>query len=56
MARDAQVVEHDDGLMALMVSGRWDPTEQRCDLRMLRDPGVDAREVVSRIVDDHGED
>src|SRR6266566_3947459 len=56
MARDAQLVEYDDGVMAFVVSGRRDPTEQRHDLRKLRDSGVDTREVVRRIVDDHGED
>src|SRR5262249_59907895 len=56
MARDAQLVEDDDGVMAFVVSGRRDPTEQRHDLRKLRDSGVDTREVVRRIVDDHGED
>src|SRR6266516_4891274 len=56
MARDAQLVEYDDGVMAFVVSGRRDPTEQRHDLRKLRDSGVDTRKVVRRIVDDHGED
>src|SRR6516164_2319086 len=56
MARDAQLVEYDDSVMAFVVSGRRDPTEQRHDLRKLRDSGVDTRKVVRRIVDDHGED
>src|SRR5262249_54270463 len=56
MARDAQLVEYDDGVMAFVMSGRRDSTEQRHDLRKLRDSGVDTREVVRRIVDDHGED
>jgi hypothetical protein len=56
MARDAQLVEYDDGLMAFVVSGRRDPTEQRHDLRKLRDSRGDTREIVRRIVDDHGED
>src|SRR5262249_37236476 len=56
MARDAQLVEYDDGVMAFVVSGRRDPTEQRHDLRKLRDSGVDTRKVVRRIIDDHGED
>src|SRR3974390_205440 len=56
MARDAQLVEYDDGVMAFVVSGRRAPTEQRNDLRKLRDSGVDTRKVVRRIVDDHGED
>jgi hypothetical protein len=56
MARDAQLVEYDDGIMALVLSGRRDPTEERHDLRKLRDSGVDTRKVVRRIVDDHRED
>jgi hypothetical protein len=56
MARDAQLVEYDNGVMAFVVSGRRDPTEQRPDLRKLRDSEVDTRKVVCRIVDDDGED
>jgi hypothetical protein len=56
MARDAELVEYDDGVVAFVVSGRREPTEQRHDLRKLRDSGVDTREVVRRIVDDHRED
>ena len=56
MACHAQLVEYDNGVMAFVVSGRRDPTDQRHDLRKLRDSGVDTREVVRRIVDDHSED
>ena len=45
VAGDAQVVEHRDAVVALVLSGRPDPVQQGGDLRQLRDAGIDGDRV-----------
>ena len=55
VAGDAEVVEGDDAVVAVVLSHRWEPAEQVGHLGELRNTWRDARQRVGGVVDDDGD-